>query len=216
MTSSTRTFCSPTLARAATLASILLAGCMTVPMDLEVPLEDEGVLEVAARQEPVLAPTTPPPPVTYAPLPGCPDTSCTCPAEPGSTEQAELFELLNLYRDQNGLPRLVYSRRLEAAADLHAERMQVEGFFDHIWPDGTTSADRAEMAGFCHGLVGENITWGLNRQVTADQAMNLLKASPGHDANMLFEPYRFVGIGFYTVATPQGNEYWWVQLMALD
>lgn len=139
---------------------------------------------------------------------------CLALGTPADPLHAELFELLNEYRQANGRPTLEYSVNLQAAADLQAERMFRDGFFDHVWPDGTKPSDRALAAGFCHDRVGENLAYGLNCRQTAAEVMLDLTQSPSHDENMLYEPYRYVGIGVYYVVSERGDEYWWVQLMA--
>ncbi len=156
----------------------------------------------------------PTPPVVQ--VVGCEDDDCLCLSEPEDFEHAESLSLLNEYRVANGLSQLEYSYRLQAAADAHAQNLYELGFFDHKAPDGSRPADRAWAVGFCHELVGENIAYGLNSRATPLEVFQRLQASPGHDDNMLFEPYRYVGIGYYSVETEQGMEYWWVQLFAME
>jgi len=145
-----------------------------------------------------------------------PVPECVALGEPTELVHAMFFELLNRYRRENGLAALEYSLTLQQAADAHAEHMFRERFFNHIWPDGTTPADRALDAGFCHDLVGENIAYGLNSRETATEVMAQLSNSPIHDDNMLFEHYRYVGVGAFHHVGDRGDEYWWVQLFALE
>jgi uncharacterized protein YkwD len=141
---------------------------------------------------------------------------CLALGSPTGQARAEFFELLNEYRQANGLGTLEYSLHLEAAADLQAERMCREHFFGHVWPDGTAPGDRALAAGFCHDRVGENLAHGINSyDAPADVMANLAKSS-SHNDNMLHEPYRYAGIGFYYSESELGDEYWWVQLMATN
>ncbi len=147
-------------------------------------------------------------------VPGCEAADCRCLAAPSDADHAALFELLNAYRLENDLEPLAYSRRLQLAADRHAQRMAAEGFFDHVAPDGTTVADRAAEAGYCHQRVGENIAYGLNSNDTADEVMAKFQASHDHDRNMLWTTYRYVGIGVHRVQSERGTEYWWVQMLS--
>ena len=157
-----------------------------------------------------------PTPQPVVPVPGCEEASCQCLGTPSDWDHAELFRLLNEYRMEKGLDPLKYSLRLEVAADGHAKRMADEEFFDHVAPDGTAPADRAQAVGFCHDLVGENIAYGLNSRDTPARVMAEFQGSPVHDQNMLYEDYRYVGIGVYHRVGERGDEYWWVQMMALE
>jgi len=192
----------------ACLASLLqIAGCGTVT----VPEEEVGQVVNGVT---VTSPVRPPPQIV--PLAGCADDDCVCNVPPDDFDHAESFRLLNEYRVANGLEPLVYSRRLQVAADAHAENLYRLGFFDHESPDGKGPADRAWDIGFCHNLVGENIASGLNSRETPLEVFNRFKQSPGHDENMLYPPYHFVGIGHFYIETEQGSEHRWVQMMALE
>jgi uncharacterized protein YkwD len=133
-------------------------------------------------------------PFAYA----APASSAPCEAIgiPVDTTHEAMFNALNTYRTNNRLPALAYSKRLEAAADAHALDMYRRRFFAHVNPDGEGPGERALRAGFCHSYVGENIAEG-DGLPTVAQAQAGWAASPGHNANMLHEPYRLVGMGHY-------------------
>ena len=149
------------------------------------------------------------------------DASADLPSCVGGTgtygaEQADMFAQINAYRRQNGLVELTYSGNLEDAGYDYARRMWREDFFDHVAPDGSAPADRAEAAGFCHRYVGENIAYGLNGVTTATAAMSGFKNSPPHNENLLNPNWRFVGVGYLRIDGFLGDEYWWVQMFAAE
>jgi len=145
-----------------------------------------------------------------------PGQDCLQLADPRDAVHAEFFELLNAYRIENGRAPLEYSAALEAGADAHARDMYERNYIGHTSPDGKQPADWAVQAGFCHDFIGENIAWGRDAQDTPQEAMEGLIGSSPHDANMLSERYGYVGVGYFHASTPQGEEYRWVQLFAVD
>lgn len=144
--------------------------------------------------------------------PGPTESPCEAIGQPADGIHEQMFRLLNNYRANHGLARLRYSKTLEAAADAHARDMWRRRFFEHTNPDGEGPADRAFRAGFCHRYVGENIAEG-NAIPSAADAQRAWQNSPGHNANMLNEPYRLVGMGHYY--DPATGYHYWVQDLAL-
>jgi uncharacterized protein YkwD len=142
--------------------------------------------------------------------------ACVRLGAPRTVEHTQMLNLLNDYRERNGLNRLRYSRTLEQAADQYALRMFREDFFDHVAPDGSEPADRALAAGFCDRFVGENIAWGLNTIQTAEEALEGFINSPGHNENMLRPRWDYVGLGVLRVSGFEGVECWWVQLFGTE
>jgi len=168
--------------------------------------------------QPTPQPTPEPEVLTDADLTAGED-ACLALADPVGFQQGEMFDLVNEYRRQNGLDRLVYSRTLQEAADDFAERMYVvygPEYLEHTEPDGTGPSDRAVAAGFCHPYVGENIARGLNLLVTAEEAMQGFIDSPDHNENMLQPLWTYTGMGFYRANSAEGDHYRWVQLFAQD
>ena len=140
-----------------------------------------------------------------APIPFCIQS-----AEPSDTLHRSMFEALNAYRVQAGLSPLIYSRRLEMAADAHCQDMWGRRFFDHINPDGRNPGQRAALVGFCHEYVGENIAAG---QSSVPTVMTAWRNSPSHNENMLETQYRYVGMG---VSTDEDGRIYWAQEFAFD
>ena len=139
-----------------------------------------------------------------------PAPSCVEVGQPGTSVHRSMFEALNLYRRQNGLDPLTYSKSLERAENAHVRDLWERNFFDHVNPDGFRPGDRALEAGFCHEFVGENIAAG---QVSVEAVMDSWKNSPDHDENMLHPDFAYVGMGFFL--DPTGRPYWG-QLFAFD
>jgi uncharacterized protein YkwD len=135
---------------------------------------------------------------------------CVAVGEPATPAHQAMFDALNEYRVANGLPKLIYSKTLEIAADAMVIDLWQRSFFAHINPDGLNPGQRAVNAGFCHQYVGENLAAGQN---TLDRAMTAWKNSPGHNANMLHPAYVYVGVS-YSVDT--NGRYYWAQELAYE
>lgn len=140
-----------------------------------------------------------------APAPDCLELG-----EPSTETHRALFEALNNYRIANGLEPLLYSRRLEEAADAHVRDMAQRGYFAHLNPEGETPGGRAVAVGFCHDYVGENLAAG---QRSVEAAQRAWENSPSHNENMLEPAYRYVGVGYYVSDT---GRMFWTQEMAYD
>lgn len=85
---------------------------------------------------------------------------------------------------------LVWDRRLETAAERHADDMSRHGHFDHRGTDGRDPGDRVRQAGYDWWAVGENIA---RYQVSVDQVVEDWLESPGHCRQMLNPAYLELG-----------------------
>src|SRR5680860_505438 len=129
-----------------------------------------------------------------------------------SAEEVQFLELINDYRQQNGLNALLLSDTVEDAARKHNLDMGHYGFFDHTslqsdyFPEGSAPWDRMEAVGYNYNTyTGENIAAGYE---TASQVFQGWKNSPGHNANMLKPEYKVIGISReYVPGSPYG--YYW-------
>ncbi len=180
---------------AAMLLSALLTGCGTLPA---------GVLPdtTDSLTESLQTPTADPSSLDAATAP-IPADDCLALGQPSDEMHKDMFDALNAFRVANGLPELVYSRRLEAAADAHVRDLYERNFFAHINPGGDNPGQRALKAGFCHEYVGENIAAG---QKSVEAAQRAWEDSPSHRENMLEPQYYYAGVGFYQ--DPTGRMYW--------
>ena len=110
---------------------------------------------------------------------------------------------LNTARATPGLNPLSYNAQLAAAAQVHADDMSANNFFDHVGSDGSTFDQRIRAQGYDYAWAGENIAVGYTSQAAVfDGWMN----SPPHRANMLSaQPTEF------GLAWANGN-YWVLEL----
>ncbi|MCA9619975.1 MAG: CAP domain-containing protein [Myxococcales bacterium] len=118
-------------------------------------------------------------------------TSETCGAEDGS-DVCEVFGIVNEERAGMDLPAYAWNAELAQAAQLHAEDMVDQGYFDHTSLDGRDFSARAKDAGYDAFPSGENIAQG---QKTPAQVMDSWMGSSGHRANILSADHSEIGVG---------------------
>lgn len=123
-------------------------------------------------------------------------------------EELEFLELINDYRQQNGLGPLELSAPLSIASERHSEDMGTYGFFSHTtqgssyYPVGSEHPDRLAQEGYDYDTyTAENLAYG---QTTAAEVFEAWRVSPGHNVNMLGD-YSVIGIGLVWV---NGTPYW--------
>jgi LPXTG-motif cell wall-anchored protein len=114
-------------------------------------------------------------------------------------EEQRLLELINGYRQENGVGPLVPSGVLSISAARHSEDMATHDFFSHstressYYPGGSSPAERAAREGYPTNVyTAENIAMG---QQTAEEVFKDWRGSPEHNAAMLGEQYTAAGIG---------------------
>lgn len=120
-------------------------------------------------------------------------------ARAAGVEAQRLLELINGYRQENGIGPLVPSGVLSTSAARHSQDMATHDFFSHstressYYPSGSGPADRAAWEGYPTNVyTAENIARG---QLTAEEVFEDWRGSPEHNAAMLGEQYTSVGIG---------------------
>lgn len=121
-------------------------------------------------------------------------------AEADGGEKQQLLELINGYREANGVGPLGMSETLSTTSARHSEDMMSYDFFSHrtkessYYPTGSWPVDRAAQEGYPtdSAYTAENIAWG---QPTPEEVFQEWRLSPDHDANMLDEHYTVTGIG---------------------
>lgn len=124
-------------------------------------------------------------------------------------EQAFL-ELLNEYRQANGVGEVMAERALNDGAHQYSQLMGETNWFDHEGPDGSVFHERMCVAGYDPGCgprtwVAENIAAG---QWDAASVFEAWRTSPGHNANMLSDEAVVVGIGRAEVSGSEYGVYW--------
>ncbi|HWV37059.1 MAG TPA: CAP domain-containing protein [Vulgatibacter sp.] len=130
-------------------------------------------------------------------------------------EEIEFLHLINAYRAQHGAPCLSPSPTMNEAADYMSREMGEKGFLSHNEPpcDETGEActgrdpfDRIEAFGHVGWTAaGENIAAGT---MTAQEAFEVWRDSPGHDANMRAPDFTAIGIGRVEVPGSRYRVYW--------
>ncbi|HEV2529906.1 MAG TPA: CAP domain-containing protein [Thermomicrobiales bacterium] len=123
-----------------------------------------------------------------------------------TAEEMEVLRLVNQRRADYGLPPLILSATLTAAARYHSADMGQNDYFDHTLYDGTPWSQNIRNHGYTYDTWrGENIAAG-----NSDAASTFMQwvNSPTHDANMLSASFVAIGIGH--VATPGSSwtNYW--------
>lgn len=108
------------------------------------------------------------------------------------TEEETLLNLINEYRQNNGLSPLVLSSNLTIAAKLHSQDMANNNYFSHYSLDGRSPLDRAKEAGYFYLPIGENIAAGYTKAI---DVFNAWKNSYEHNKNMLNKDFKAIGIG---------------------
>ena len=126
-------------------------------------------------------------------------------------EELQFLRLINDYRQQNGAGPLILSDTLAVAAGRHSEDMGEYGFFGHntaassYYRVGSKPWDRMAAEGYTYNTIrGENLATGTE---TAEEAFDAWRESPSHNAAMLDDRYRVVGIA--RVYTPGGEHQWY-------
>ena len=100
--------------------------------------------------------------------------------------------LTNQSRSESGLNSLKINPLLVNAAQLKAEDMAKNSYFDHTSPEGVTPWHWLEQVGYRYSLAGENLAINfIDSQDTVTAWMN----SPAHRANILNNNFTEIGIG---------------------
>jgi uncharacterized protein YkwD len=131
-----------------------------------------------------------------------------------SYDSAELrfLQLINDYRQNNGLGKLLLSDTLSVSSERHSQDMARYRFFAHntvassYYPVGASPGDRIQANGYNYRTVwGENIAVGCE---SAERCFELWRNSPSHNAAMLDGNYRVIGIARVQGAGPIPLWYW--------
>src|SRR5215217_3712366 len=139
--------------------------------------------------------------------------------DPGETDyspaEIDALDLINGYRQQNGLKTLELSDRLSTSSAHYAHDMakydaygvpepHVSGPTDYYFR-GATLTDRMNNEGYYASRYGENIAAG---QDTAEKVLEAWRNSPPHNAMMLNANMRAIGIGLVTNPSASYDSFW--------
>ncbi|SFB64499.1 Uncharacterized conserved protein YkwD, contains CAP (CSP/antigen 5/PR1) domain [Azotobacter beijerinckii] len=100
---------------------------------------------------------------------------------------------------------LAWNTLLGAAAEAHSRAMANGNFFSHLDREGLTPGDRAELAGYAGGQIGENIAAALD---SARKVVDGWLASPGHCANLMNPQFRELGAAYAVDPKSDAGIYW--------
>ncbi|MGH7477560.1 MAG: CAP domain-containing protein [Longimicrobiales bacterium] len=121
------------------------------------------------------------------------------------TVGGQVVELINLLREDAGLPALVVDTRLVASAGVQSDYMAARGIMSHTGPGGSTTGQRAAAAGYGWSWIAENVAVG---QAAPREVVAGWRSSAGHRANMLDRDARHVGIGYSYNADNRYRHFW--------
>lgn len=127
-------------------------------------------------------------------------------ASAATSEELSLLQLINGYRQANGLSTLSLSSTLYSAASWMSADMATKNYFSHTDSLGRDPFQR--MADFGYGYntyKGENLAAGA---ADPQQVLELWKASPGHNAVLLNPNFQVVGLARYYYADSTYGYYW--------
>lgn len=122
-----------------------------------------------------------------------------------NAEISEVVRLVNADRAANGLAPLTTTPELLKATDVRAK--EIEAYFSHTRPNGTTCFTVFDECSVAYGWAGENIACGY---LSAAAVENGWMNSEGHRANILNANFKKIGVGLYTAEN--SNYKYWVQL----
>lgn len=98
----------------------------------------------------------------------------------------------NQYRLESGLDSLETNPLLVEAAQLKAEDMAKNSYFDHVSPEGLKPWHWLEQVGYRYSLAGENLAINF---IDSQDATTAWMNSPAHKANILNNNFTEIGIG---------------------
>ncbi len=138
----------------------------------------------------------------------------------GSSEAADLYDaeeeqflqLINEYRQDNGVGPLTLSDTLSVASERHSEDMGKYNFFAHdtvkssYYPAGSPPWTRMAAEGYeFNTFKGENIAAGFE---TAEEVLQGWRNSPSHNHAMLDGNYHAIGIARVHIPGSKFGWYW--------
>lgn len=132
-------------------------------------------------------------------------------------QEQKMFDAINDYREDNGVPALTVSDQLRRPAMWVSVDSANRGFApsNHVDTNGMGVAERAEYCGGYTGLVGENnyYRWGdgLSYANAVEPALEWWQQSPPHNAALLNADYTTAAVGFaYIGVDAEESQYWTV------
>lgn len=119
-----------------------------------------------------------------------------------TTDEQEVFDLINAKRVANGLTTLKIDDELQNVARIKAQDMVDNNYFSHTSPTYGSPFDMIKSFGITYKTAGENIAGNSSNNSAVNAWMN----SEGHRANILNSSLNYTGIGVVS-STKYGKIY---------
>lgn len=126
-------------------------------------------------------------------------------ALPADQQVQTMVSAINAERTKAGLHALSPEPSLMQAAQAYARTLARKGDIDHLGPDGSRPAQRAERAGYKWGFIGENLAAG---QLDPAETVGDWLTSKGHRENMLDRRPVHLGVGYVARSGDDFGHYW--------
>ena len=111
-----------------------------------------------------------------------------------SSDEQEVFNLINQQRANNGLSALKVDNEVQRVARIKAQDMVTNNYFSHTSPTYGSPFDMLKSFKISYKTAGENIAGNSSNSSAVTAWMN----SPGHKANILNSSFNYTGIGVVT------------------
>lgn len=159
--------------------SVLLTGCVIAPIEVELSPQEKVRIVLPNSVEPVDL----------------------------SSYEEELLTKVNEARAEEGVEPLVYDPQVAKVAQLKAQDLLTNNYFEHESPTYGAPSEMLTQFGIDWIASGENIAAG---QLSVDEVHQGWMDSPGHRENILNPMFTHIGFGF----TEGGGDYgtYWVQM----
>lgn len=114
-----------------------------------------------------------------------------------TSDEKEVFDLINKQRTNNGLKALTIDSELQRVARIKAQDMVDNNYFSHTSPTYGSPFDMLKSFKISYKTAGENIAGNSSNSAAVNAWMN----SSGHKANILNSGFNYTGIG--VVSSPK-------------
>lgn len=114
-----------------------------------------------------------------------------------TTDEQEVFELINKQRTNNGLQALQIDNEVQRVARIKAQDMVDNNYFSHTSPTYGSPFDMLKSFKVNYKTAGENLAGNSSNSAAVNAWMN----SSGHKANILNSSFNYTGIG--VVSSPK-------------
>ena len=111
-----------------------------------------------------------------------------------SSDEQEVFNLINQQRTNNGLAALKIDTEVQRVARIKAQDMVDNNYFSHTSPTYGSPFDMLKSFKVSYSTAGENIAGNSSNSAAVTAWMN----SSGHKANILNSSFNYTGVGVVT------------------